>query len=102
MQVYTDSLDMSVTAKGGVTSATAAVAVSAGQAADVTDVEIQRVIDAEEEAQEEVAEAVQQARREQLRDDVLSMVCPTDWTIQAEEPPGQALLVPSAATAIVS
>ena len=40
--------------------------------------------------QEEVAEAVQQARRERLRDDVLGMVCPSDWTIQAEEPPGAA------------
>lgn len=63
---------------------------SAGQTVDATEVEIQRVIDAEEEAREEVAETVQQARRERLRDNVLSMVCPTDWTIQAEEPPGTA------------
>ena len=69
-------------------------AVSAGQLASAVneaELEIQHVIDAEEEAQEEVAEAVQQARRERLRDDVLGMVCPTDWTIQADEPPGAAL-----------
>ncbi|KAL0039084.1 hypothetical protein WJX77_007371 [Trebouxia sp. C0004] len=42
----------------------------------------------EEEVQEEVAEAVQSARKERLRDDLLGMVCPSDWTIQAPEPPG--------------
>ena len=41
-----------------------------------------------EEVQEEVAEAVQSARKERLRDDLLGMVCPSDWTIQAAEPPG--------------
>jgi hypothetical protein len=41
-----------------------------------------------EEVQEEVAEAVQSARKERLRDDLLGMVCPSDWTIQAPEPPG--------------
>lgn len=41
-----------------------------------------------EEVHEEVAEAVQSARKERLRDDLLGMVCPTDWTIQAPEPPG--------------
>lgn len=46
----------------------------------------------EEDAQEEVAEAVQQQRRERLRDDVLNMVCPSDWTVQALEPPGQYFL----------
>lgn len=42
----------------------------------------------DEEVQEEVAEAVQSARKERLRDDLLGMVCPVDWTIQAAEPPG--------------
>ncbi len=42
----------------------------------------------DEEVREEVAEAVQSARKEQLRDDLLGMVCPSDWTIQAPEPPG--------------
>ncbi len=41
-----------------------------------------------EEVQEEVAEAVQSARKERLRDDLLGMVCPSNWTIQAPEPPG--------------
>lgn len=48
----------------------------------------EHVVDEEGEAREEVAEAVQQQRRERLRDDVLGMVCPSDWTIQAPEPPG--------------
>lgn len=52
-------------------------------------------IDGEEEAREEVAEAVQQQRRERLRDDVLGMVCPADWTVQAPEPPGNKLTVAS-------
>ena len=45
--------------------------------------------DDEQEVREEVAEAVQAARKEQLRDDLLGMVCPSDWTIQAPEPPGR-------------
>ena len=44
--------------------------------------------DEEEQKREEVAEDVQTERKERLRDDLLSMVCPTDWTIQAPEPPG--------------
>lgn len=44
--------------------------------------------DEEEQQREEVAEPVQAARKERLRDDLLNMVCPTDWTIQAPEPPG--------------
>lgn len=44
--------------------------------------------DEEEQKREEVAEDVQLERKERLRDDLLSMVCPTDWTIQAPEPPG--------------
>lgn len=43
---------------------------------------------AEAEVHEEVAEAVQAARKEGLRDDLLGMVCPSDWTIQAPEPLG--------------
>lgn len=43
----------------------------------------------EEEAHEEAEGAIQQQRREQLRDDVLNMVCPSDWTVQAPEPPGK-------------
>lgn len=42
----------------------------------------------EAEVREEVAEAVQAARREGLRDDLLGMVCPSDWTTQAPEPLG--------------
>ena len=40
------------------------------------------------EVHEEVAEVVQAARKEGLRDDLLGMVCPSDWTIQAPEPLG--------------
>ena len=47
----------------------------------------------EEEMQEEVAEAVQAARKERLRDDLLGMVCPSDWTIEAPEPAGIATAV---------
>ena len=43
----------------------------------------------EREVHEEVADAVQAARKERLRDDLLSMVCPSDWTIQAPEPLGK-------------
>lgn len=42
----------------------------------------------EAEVHEEVAEAVQAARREGLRDDLLGIVCPSDWTTQAPEPLG--------------
>ena len=56
--------------------------------ADDMEMSGEHVVDEEEEAREEVAEAVQQQRRERLRDDVLGMVCPSDWTIQAPEPPG--------------
>lgn len=42
----------------------------------------------EAEVHEEVAEALQAARKEGLRDDLLGMVCPSDWTIQAPEPLG--------------
>lgn len=42
----------------------------------------------EVEVHEEVAEAVQAARKEGLRDTLLGMVCPSDWTTQAPEPLG--------------
>lgn len=53
------------------------------------EVDIGVLSDDEQEVREEVAEAVQAARKEQLRDDLLGMVCPSDWTIQAPEPPGR-------------
>ena len=49
----------------------------------------------EAEVHEEVAEAVQAARKEGLRDDLLGMVCPSDWTIQAPEPLGILNMAPS-------
>ena len=53
------------------------------------EVDVGVLSDDEQELREEVAEAVQAARKEQLRDDLLGMVCPSDWTIQAPEPPGR-------------
>lgn len=49
----------------------------------------------EAEVHEEVAEAVQAARKEGLRDALLGMVCPSDWTIQAPEPLGTLNMPPS-------
>ena len=55
----------------------------------------------EAEVHEEVAEAVQAARKEGLRDDLLGMVCPSDWTIQAPEPLGT-LNTPSPANVVLA
>ena len=54
----------------------------------------------EAEVHEEVAEAVQAARKEGLRDDLLGMVCPSDWTIQAPEPLGTLILPPPETAAL--
>lgn len=62
-------------------------ALSTGQqAADGVDADAMSIDEAE--VREEVAEAVQAARKEGLRDDLLGMVCPSDWKIQAPEPLG--------------
>ena len=55
-------------------------------AADEVDVDAMSTDEAE--VHEEVAEAVQMVRKARLRDDLLGMVCPVDWTIQAPEPLG--------------
>ena len=52
------------------------------------EVDIDAMSTDEAEVHEEVAEAVQAARKEGLRNDLLGMVCPSDWTIQAPEPLG--------------
>lgn len=55
-------------------------------AADELDIDAMSTDEAE--VHEEVAEAVQAVRKDCLRDDLLGMVCPADWTIQAPEPLG--------------